>query len=386
MPLADLLSPMIARKALELQSQLPPAQGYLQAQQSMGANPGQITQPTNPAYPGGPPADEQAKLDAAAAKRLAAQKAKEKLPAANDPGYDPRASSDRFNAYVAGGQKMQGKTGKQGMAEMFKAQHGELMPMPNPGNQTQGEPVATDEMGRPVYGAAPIAPPITPGNIDLHHRPVVKNKDGSISTVRSISIGTPDGEVLIPTVSPDGRVLSNQAAIDLYRKTGQHLGVFKSPEDATAYAKLLHEDQAREYGPKNQMLLPPGDVAMNESGMPLDSRGRPTGYLDTLGPRPETGGPQGLQFADRRPGDLSLDQMKIMAQKDPFARAQLDQMFGQYLRAKDDNERGFNGYLKTLKHADGSPYTPDEKDTIRRGVKVLRDVQNAEDRTTLTKT
>lgn len=78
-----------------------------------------------------------------------------------------------------------------------------------------------------------------PGNINLNGRPLVPNKDGSYSSEKSFSIGTDKGEVLIPQVV-NGKMLSQKEAIEHYLKTGEHMGIFDTPENADAYAEMIH--------------------------------------------------------------------------------------------------------------------------------------------------
>jgi len=92
------------------------------------------------------------------------------------------------------------------------------------------------------------------GNIDLSQRPQVTNPDGSISTVRSKSFNINGKEVLLPTISPDGRNLTDQEAIDLYKQTGQDLGAFNTVDEANKVAQNIHDQQATQT-PQNSAAL-----------------------------------------------------------------------------------------------------------------------------------
>ena|ERR1700674_1511373 len=78
-----------------------------------------------------------------------------------------------------------------------------------------------------------------PGNINLNGRPVVANKDGSYSSEKSFSKGTDKGEVLVPSIV-NGQTLSQDDAWKHYQKTGEHIGIFDTPENADAYAQQVH--------------------------------------------------------------------------------------------------------------------------------------------------
>lgn len=140
---------------------------------------------------------------------------------------------------------------------------------PLPASQSPATPQSSVQSA-----TVPSAGLLEKGNIDLTTRPIVKNSDGTSSTVRSLSFESDGKEILVPTVSEDGRIMSDDEAIKQYEKTGKHLGVFKTPEAATAYAKNLHDDyeQGRIKGypaeSKSPTIISPADLKRVDEVVP----------------------------------------------------------------------------------------------------------------------
>lgn len=160
-----------------------------------------------------------------------------------------------------------------------------------------------------MAGGNPMLPEgslLEPGNIDLTHRPVHFNEDGSYSTLYSMSFSDKKGrEVLIPTVRSDGKMMTPNEAMREYGKTGKHLGIFRTPEAADLWAQHLHNELAARYGSKGSAdLETPGsgarDLGRGRAARPMTTeelmgRGRQEGAQPSPLQRPmtapELGGP-----------------------------------------------------------------------------------------------
>lgn len=122
---------------------------------------------------------------------------------------------------------------------------------------------------------------IEQGNIDVNHRPVIWNDNGSPSTIYSATIPIGGGKwALVPTIAngkfltPNGKIPNEgdrkalsaleDAAAEQYKKTGEHLGIFKSQQDADRYAERTHAWMPN--GGKEKVFTP---TYGGESNMPL---------------------------------------------------------------------------------------------------------------------
>lgn len=88
------------------------------------------------------------------------------------------------------------------------------------------------------------------GNIDLSKRPFIKNKDGSVSSIRSITIEEDGKYINIPTVIGNN-IVSDEEAIDYYHSTGEHLGKYKTQDEAIKAAEEISKQQEKRYKGEN---------------------------------------------------------------------------------------------------------------------------------------
>lgn len=181
------------------------------------------------------------------------------------------------------------------------------------------------------------------GTVDLLDRPQVKNKDGSVSTVRSMSFDEDGKEILVPTVSWDGKILSDKEAIEQYRKTGQHLGVFDSVDAANNYAEQLHNSQADLYVNKKATIP---FLNFNQQMQPKNS---PSLLLNTPEQQTQAGSP----YAGLEGKTISLEQKRQLEKvyQEQQDKAKAEQEKTGVRQSKTDM---INGWLKGL--PEGSRY------------------------------
>lgn len=135
------------------------------------------------------------------------------------------------------------------------------------------------DAGPSLHGA------IDHGTINPYGREIVDNHDGTSSTVRSMSYGSDGKETLVPTAY-EGSVHSDEDSIRHAEATGENLGTYRRPEDATRAAMALHDDYAA------GKYDAPGQSKIRKS---LEGRNKRTPYdaSDTVGGDIESLGPSG---------------------------------------------------------------------------------------------
>ena len=117
-----------------------------------------------------------------------------------------------------------------------------------------------------------VPSPSVPGNINLSNRKRVRLPDGSIATILSMSFNDGKNEVVIPTIGPNGEVLTEKQARNLYIRTGQHLGKFPKGKsnNAETYAIWLHEQEERRIAKPAPAPVAPRPGSRNTTNTPIN--------------------------------------------------------------------------------------------------------------------
>jgi len=135
------------------------------------------------------------------------------------------------------------------------------------------KPEGSVEIGKPEvlkYGATE-AP-----TIDLANRPEHRMPDGSTATVRSMGVESDGKHVLLPTISKEGKLWSDDEAFNNYQKTNEHMGVYPDDETSDRAGEKIHEDQAKMLEDKrNNRFMDNYNWLMNDSRKRLGGAAKP---------------------------------------------------------------------------------------------------------------
>lgn len=104
---------------------------------------------------------------------------------------------------------------------------------------------------------------VTAPTLDTTKQPTVKNEDGTQSTVSTMGFDIDGKYVNLPTISPEGARLTPAQAVEQYRKTGKHLGIFNNRAEGDAAAQETHLSEE-----KRISALPQAGAAQAETPEP----------------------------------------------------------------------------------------------------------------------
>lgn len=150
----------------------------------------------------------------------------------------------------------------------------------------KGQPAPGDDYSQQTMVASHPRGLVAAGNLPIWNRPTIQNANGSHSSELSFSREDNGKEVLVPSIvsgkfmTPDGKMppLGSQdksgkyiptpeekamqdRAWQHYENTGENLGKFANPDDADAYANVLHNRGGYNYGTPSSIMDPTSPLA-----------------------------------------------------------------------------------------------------------------------------